>query len=129
MATSSALDFSTPHVLRNAREYRAAVAEIDRLLDSDPKRGTVDRDRLEFLSVLVQAYEDAHDPLDAQGGTPQSVVDFMLEQHGMTRADLAPHVGGKGRVSEFFNGKRRLSIGQIRALRDELGIPAGLLIA
>jgi HTH-type transcriptional regulator / antitoxin HigA len=119
----------TPHVLRNPREYRAAVGEIDRLLDSDPKRGTVDGDRLEFFSVLVQAYEDAHDPLDAQGGTPQSVVDFMLEQHGMTRADLAPHMGGKGRVSEFFNGKRRLSIEQIRALRDQLGIPADLLIA
>jgi HTH-type transcriptional regulator / antitoxin HigA len=128
MAISTVLDFSTPHVLRNAREYRAAVAEIDSLLDADPKRGTAAGDRLEFLSVLVEAYEDAHDPLDAQGGTPQSVVAFMLEQRGMTRADLASHMGGKGRVSEFFNGKRRLSIEQIRALRDELGIPADLLI-
>lgn len=54
MAAETALDFSTPHVLRNTREYRAAVAEIDRLLDADPKRGTVEHDRLEFLSVLVE---------------------------------------------------------------------------
>lgn len=122
------LDFAKPHVLRNAREYRAAVAEIDRLLDRDPRKGSEEFDRLEFLSVLVQAYEDEHDPAD-ETGTPQSVVDFMLEQHGMTRADLAPLFGGRSRVSDFFSGKRRLSMQQIKTLRKELGIPADLLIA
>lgn len=129
MATALVLDFSTPHVLRNAREYKAAVTEIDQLLDADPKRGTTAYDRLEFLSVLVEAYEDEHDPIDESHGSPQSIVAFMLEQQGKTRADLAPLMGGKARVSEFFSGKRRLSVEQIRALRDELGIPADLLIA
>jgi HTH-type transcriptional regulator/antitoxin HigA len=128
MASSAALDFRKPHVLRNAREYRAAVAEIDRLLDQDPKTGSEEFDRLEFLSVLVEAYEDKHDPLD-ESGTPQSIVAFMLDQAGMTKADLAPLIGGRARVSEFFAGRRRLSIGQIKALRETLGIPADLLIA
>ena len=123
-----ALDFSSPHVLRNAREYNAAVAEIDRLLDADPKRRSPAYDRLEFLSVLVQAYEDEHDPMSEAEGTPQSVVGFMLEQKGLTRANLHELMGGKGRVSEFFAGKRTLSIAQIRALHKELGIPADLLI-
>jgi HTH-type transcriptional regulator / antitoxin HigA len=127
MATT-VLDFSTPHVLRNAKEYRAAVAEIDALLDADPKRGTSDYDRLEFLSVLVEAYEDAHDPIDERGLTPQDIVNFMLEQRGMTRAELYNLMGGKSRVSEFFAGKRRLSVEQVRSLRDLLGIPADLLI-
>jgi HTH-type transcriptional regulator/antitoxin HigA len=128
MAIAMMLDFSTPHVLRNAKEYKAAVAEIDRLLDANPKRGTEAYDRLEFLSVLVEAYEDERDPIDESKGTPRSVVAFMLEQKGMTRADLHQLMGGKARVSEFFAGKRRLSIVQVRALRDELGIPADLLI-
>ena len=126
MATAS-LDFTKPHVLRNAREYRAAVDEIDALLDRDPKSGSDDYDHLEFLSVLVQAYEDERDPID-ESGTPQSVVELMLEQAGMTRADLAPLMGGRARVSEFFAGKRRLSLTQIKKLRDELRIPADLLI-
>ena len=121
------LDFSTPHVLRTAKEYRAAVAEIDRLLDQDPAKGTPEYDRLEFLSVLVKAYEDAHVP-ELPAATPQQVVDFMLEQQGRDRASLAGIMGGKSRVSEFFNGVRRLSMAQVRALRDELGIPADLLI-
>jgi HTH-type transcriptional regulator/antitoxin HigA len=128
MASSpSPLDFRKPHVLRNRREFDAAVDEIDGLLDRNPKRASEDYERLEFLSVLVKAYEDEHDPID-ETGTPQSVVAFMLEQTGRTRADLAPLMGGRGRVSEFFAGKRRLSIEQIRTLRDELGIPADLLI-
>jgi HTH-type transcriptional regulator/antitoxin HigA len=52
----------------------------------------------------------------------------MLEQHGMTRADLVPILGSKSRVSEFFAGKRPLSVSQIKALRDALGIPADLLL-
>lgn len=129
MATAMTLSFTKPHVLRNLREYKAAVAEIDALLDLDPTRGSEAYERLEFLSVLVEAYEDEHYPIDERDGTPQSVVAFMLEQQGKTRSDLATLMGGKGRVSEFFSGKRRLSVEQIRSLRDELGIPADLLIA
>jgi HTH-type transcriptional regulator/antitoxin HigA len=128
MAMAAPLDFSVPHVLRNAKEYRLAVDEIDRLLDANPKRGTAALDRLEFLSVLIEAYEDDHDPIDETGGTPQSAVLFMLEQKGMTRADLAPLMGGRARASEFLSGKRRLSVEQVRTLRKELGVPADLLI-
>jgi Predicted transcription regulator containing HTH domain len=46
----------------------------------------------------------------------------------MSRADLATIMGGKSRVSEFLNGKRSLSIKQVRALRERLGIPADRLI-
>lgn len=46
----------------------------------------------------------------------------------MTRAELAPLMGGRARVSEFFAGKRRLSISQIQRLRKALEIPADLLM-
>lgn len=130
-ATALQLDFAKPHVLRNAREYRAAVREIDALLDRDPPRGTEAYDRLEFLSVLVEAYEDAHHPWEAieRGGTPQSAVLFMLEQKGMLRAELAPLMGGRSRVSEFLSGKCSLSLTQVRRLNAELGVPLELLVA
>ena len=52
----------------------------------------------------------------------------MLEQKGLSRTDLAEWLGGRSRVSEFYNGKRSLSIRQIRRLTENLGIPADLLI-
>ena len=59
------LDFTKPHVLRNEAEYTAAVAEIDQLLDTAPPPHSEAYERLEFLSVLVQAYEEAHFPLSS----------------------------------------------------------------
>ena len=122
------IDLPTPHVLRSPEEYDAAVAEIDRLLDLDPRPFTEDYDRLELLSVLVEDYDARHNPIDESDLTPQSAVDFMLEQKGMTRAELAEVMGGRSRVSDFFSGKRELSKRQIEALRDKLGIPADLLL-
>lgn len=126
-ARATHLDFSQPHVLRTEAEYDLAVAEVDALLDKDPQPGTREYDRLEFLSVLIEAYDDEHYSM-GDTSTPQSVVDFMLEQKGMSRTDLAELLGGRSRVSEFFAGKRRLSIPQIRKLRDQLGISADLLL-
>jgi HTH-type transcriptional regulator/antitoxin HigA len=90
----------TARQLRNAQEYRAAVREIDALLDTDPQRGTEDYDRLEYLSVLVESYEDEHFPWEEleRGGTPQRAVTFMLGQRGMMRTQLAPLMGGRSQL-------------------------------
>jgi HTH-type transcriptional regulator/antitoxin HigA len=120
------LDFTKPHLLRGEAEYEAAVEEIDRLLDLDPAQGSEDYERLEFLSVLVQVYEDKHMPREE--ASPQEVVDFVLEQHEMTRADLAELLGGRSRVSEFFSGKRPLSLGQARALQVRFGLSLDTLV-
>ena len=125
MATAL-LDFSKPHVLRNDVEYEAAIAEIERLLDEDVEKGSEGYDRLEFLSVLVEHFEDERYPMGEV--TPQQAVTFMLEQKGMVRSDLDVVMGGKSRVSEFLNGKRELSKAQVGALRQLLGIPADLLL-
>jgi HTH-type transcriptional regulator/antitoxin HigA len=125
MATG-VLDFSKPHVLRTEAEYDAAIGEIERLLDEDVKPGSEGYDRLEFLSVLVEHYEDDRYPMGVV--TPQQAVTFMLEQKGLDRSDLDQVMGGKSRVSEFLNGKRELSKSQIEGLRRLLGIPADVLL-
>lgn len=122
------IDIPTPHVLRTPGEYDAAAAEIDRLLDLDPQPGTEDFDRLEMLSLLVEDYDTRNNPIDDADLSPRDVVEFMLDQKGMTRADLAEIMGGRSRVSDFFNGKRDLSKSQIEAIRNVLGIPADLLL-
>jgi HTH-type transcriptional regulator / antitoxin HigA len=122
------LDFTKPHVLRNEAEYTTAVAEIERLLDTDPPPHSEAYERLEFLSVLVQAYEDAHFPLELLT-TPQDVVAFMLEQKGLSHDDLAQWLGGESPMLAFLEGTCSLSLPQIERLREQLGIPADLLIS
>ena len=124
--TTAVLDFSKPHVLKSDAEYDAAIAEIERLLDDDVEAGSEGYDRLEFLSVLVEHFEDERYPMG--GVTPQQAVTFMLEQRGMDRSELDDVMGGKSRVSEFLNGKRDLSKSQVERLRRLLGIPADVLL-
>ena len=123
---TTVLDFSKPHVLKSDAEYDTAIAEIERLVDADVEAGSEGYDRLEFLSVLVEHYEDERYPMGAV--TPQQAVTFMLEQKGLNRSDLDGMMGGKSRVSEFLNGKRELSKSQVEGLRRQLGIPADILL-
>jgi len=122
------LDFTKPHVLRNEAEYTAAITELDQLLDLDPSPHSEAYERLEFLSVLVHAYEEVHFPL-AQLTTPQDVVTFMLEQKGLSQTDLARWLGGESPMLAFLQGAGSLSLPQIERLRVHLGIPADLLIS
>jgi len=122
------VEFHTPRVIKTPADHEAALAEVERLMSLNPSVGTPDFDRLELLGMLVSAYEDVHYPIDTHV-TPQDAIDFRLDQRGMTRTDLAPLMGGRSRVSEFFAGRRMLSKTQIRRLREELGVPADLLLS
>jgi HTH-type transcriptional regulator / antitoxin HigA len=114
--------------IRNGKELARAVAEMDTLSDMAPRKGTREYDRLELLTVLIAAYEAEHVP-PLRAVSPQQVVQFMAEQKNISQGELAELLGGRSRLSDFLNGVRALSKGQIIKLRDALGIPADLLIA
>jgi antitoxin component HigA of HigAB toxin-antitoxin module len=60
--------------------------------------------------------------------TPQTIVDFMLDQRGTSRSDLGEIMGGMSRVSEFFAGKRDRSLTPLTRLCHLRRVPADLLI-
>ncbi len=120
------LDFSTPHLLRDEAEYEAVQAELDRLLRLDPEPFTREYEALEFYSVLIEEYETEKFPYTP--APARDVIDFMLEQKRMTRADLAEVMGGRSRVSDYFKGKRELSKSQAIALSNLLDISLDVLL-
>ena len=113
--------------IRTEDEYDHARDIVGRLLREPRDQGSLAYDLLEVLSILIEDYEDKN-VADLPEASPQEIVEFMSEQKGITQGDLAAIMGGRSRLSEFMNRKRALSIGQIRSLREELGIPADLLI-
>jgi HTH-type transcriptional regulator/antitoxin HigA len=48
---------------------------------------------------------------------------------GLSRKDLEPLMGSRGRVSEILNGRRSLSLEMIRRLHRELDIPLESLVS
>ncbi len=115
-----------PKIIKTDEQYRACLAEVERLASEDPLPGTADGDRLELLAKLVEDYEKGRfsfnrpDPVDA--------ILFRMEEQGLRQKDIAPLLGGKNRTSEILSRKRPLTLAMVRALNDSLHIPAELLI-
>lgn len=111
--------------LRTREEAAAALAEIDRLWGAPA--GTVERDRLEVLAILVEDYERKAWPEDAVAD-PVEIILHRMEAMGLTRKDLEPMIGARSRVSDVLNRRRGLSLDMIRKLSAGLRIPADLLL-
>lgn len=110
--------------IRTKSDYRKALKEAERLWDADP--GTPDGDLVDVLVTLIQAYEARHYPIEAPD--PIAAIAFMMEQKGLSRRDLEPAIGSRGRVSEVMTRKRPLTLPMVRALSRLLDIPAEILV-
>jgi HTH-type transcriptional regulator/antitoxin HigA len=110
--------------IKTRRDHERALREIDRLMDARPN--TPEGDRLDILATLVEAWEDAHEPIDAPD--PIEAIRFVMEQRGISRRELEPLIGSRARVAEVLNHKRPLTLPMIRRLHEGLGIPAEVLI-
>ena len=110
--------------IKNEADHAAALRAIERLWGAD--EGTAEGDRLEVLVTLVEAYEQAHFPIDAPD--PIEAIKFRLEQQGTDKKALIGVIGSRTRVHEVLRRVRALSLGMIRRLNQTLNIPAEVLI-
>jgi HTH-type transcriptional regulator/antitoxin HigA len=111
-------------VVENDKDHAEAMALLHRLMASDDPR---DRTRLAAQARLIEDYERARWPRAAP--TLPDLLAYLMDQHGLSRADLMPLFGTASRVSEVLNGKRGLSLAMVRRLSARFHIPADLLIA
>jgi len=110
-------------IIDSAAELRRAQDLVAQLMVSnDP----TDRARLEAQARLVAAYEEQHWP--ARRPSPAAVIAYLMDQHGLTRADMVPILGTASRVSEVLSGKKGLSMAMIQRLRARFRVPADILI-
>ena len=110
--------------IKNERDYRRVLKEIEALMDA--KANSPEGDRLDILATLAEAWEAKHHPIDAPD--PVAAIEFAMEQRGLSRRDLEPYIGSRARVAEVLNHKRSLTLPMIRRLYKGLGIPADVLI-
>jgi HTH-type transcriptional regulator/antitoxin HigA len=108
--------------IKTKTDHRAALKDIERLMDAKP--GTPAGDRLEVLTTLVERYESLHEPIEPPN--PVDALLYYMESRGLTRRDL--YLGSRARVAEVLNRRRPLTIEMIRKLHTGLGISAEVLI-
>ena len=110
--------------VRTEKDHERALRTIERLWGS--AKGTPEGDLLDVLIALAEAYERAHQPIDAPD--PLDAIKFRLEQQGADYSSLIGIIGHRTRVHEVMRGDRPLSLEMIRRLHKKLHIPAEVLI-
>lgn len=75
---------------------------------------------------VVEKYEEEHFPVPASD--PVEAIEFLMEQNELSRKDLEPCIGARGRVSDMMNKKRNLTLPMIKRLHEGLKIPYESLI-
>ena len=110
-------------VIDSDAELARARALVDRLIGSDD---SADIARLWAQARLIASYEEEKWP--ARRPDAAEVIRYLMDQHGLTRADMVPILGTLSRVSEVLRGQRQLSLAMVQRLRARFRVPADLLL-
>jgi HTH-type transcriptional regulator/antitoxin HigA len=105
-------------------DYQKALDRLELIFDApiDTKEG----DEAEILSLLIENYENEHYPIEAPD--PIEAIKIRMEELNLRQKDLVGIIGGKSRVSEILNRKKRLTVDMIRELERILQISASVLV-
>lgn len=110
--------------IKTEKDYKIALKRLEEIFDA--KIGTPESDEADVIGLLIDEYEKKHYPIEAPD--PIEAIKIRMEEMHLKRVDLANELGGKNRVSEILNRKRKLTVEMIRNLTTKLNLSAGLLI-
>lgn len=111
--------------IRTEKDYRAALKRMDVIFDAP--LNTKEGDEAEILSLLIENFENEHYPIEAPD--PIEAIKIRMEELNIKQKDLVGIIGGKSRVSEILNRKKKLTVDMIRELEHRLQIPASVLVS
>lgn len=103
--------------IRNARDHKAALREIDKLLAVRKLTDAQSR-RLDALTILVDAYEEEEFPMG--GLDPVELIKAHMSNSGRTQRDLAVLIG-PALASLVLSRQRALSLEAIRKISTAWG--------
>jgi HTH-type transcriptional regulator / antitoxin HigA len=113
--------------IRNDRDHKAALAEIERLWHAPT--GTPNGDKLDVLVTLVENYEERRWPLNSRRRfDPVDVLRYAIDELGHTQVELAEIIGSRSRASEILSRRRPLTLEMIQKITANWKIPADLLV-
>lgn len=110
--------------IKTVVDYREALKRFEFLFDA--VIGTPESDEADILGLMIDEYEKKYYPIEAPD--PIEAIKIRMEEMQLKQVDLVNEIGGKSRVSEVLNRKRKLTVDMIRKLTRRLNLSPGLLI-
>jgi HTH-type transcriptional regulator / antitoxin HigA len=112
-------------LIKTETNYRKALVRLDEIFDA--KIGTPESDEADVLGLLIDEYEKKNYVIEAPD--PIEAIKIRMEEMRLKQLDLVDIIGGKSRVSEVLNRKRKLTVEMIRNLKNRLNLSTDILIA
>jgi HTH-type transcriptional regulator/antitoxin HigA len=110
--------------IKTEMDYRMALKRFEVIFDA--VAGTPENDEADILGLIIDEYEKKYYPIEAPD--PIEAIKIRMEEMHLKQNDLIDDMGGKSRVSEVLNRKRKLTIEMIRKLTVRLNLSAEMLI-
>ncbi len=111
-------------LIKTEADYRNTLERLDEIFDA--KIGTQESDEADILALLIDAYEKKNYAIEAPD--PIEAIKIRMEEMELKQLDLVDIIGGKSRVSEVLNKKRKLTVEMIRNLKNRLNLSTDILI-
>jgi len=112
-------------LIKTEPDYQEALKRLEIIFDT--AIGTPESDEAYILGLMIDDYEKKHYPIEAPD--PIEAIKIRMEELQLKQIDLINEIGGKSRVSEIMNRKRKLTVDMIRKLTARLNLSPGLLIS
>ena len=110
--------------IKTKEDYQMSLKRLEVIFDAPI--GTVESDEADILGLMIDEYERKHYPIESPD--PIEAIKIRMEEMQLKQIDLIDAIGGKSRVSEILNRKRKLTVEMIRKLTPRLNLSPGLLI-
>ena len=110
--------------IKNKKQYEAALERFEDIFQANA--GTPESDEADVLALVIKDYEEQHFVIEAPD--PIEAIKYRMEQQGLSNKQLGDILGYKSRVTDIFNGHRKLSLSMVRKLHESLHIPLQSLI-
>lgn len=111
-------------LIKTETDYHEALKRLEVIFDASI--GTPESDEADILGLMIDEYEKKHYPIEAPD--PIEAIKIRMEELDLKQVDLVDAIGGKSRVSEILNRKRKLTVEMIRNLNRRLNLSPGILI-
>jgi len=111
---SELLSQHQPKLVRTEAGNERALKIVEELMHR-PDRSPEENELYDLLIVLIERFEqEFYQP--GSDSNPHSMLQFLIEQQGLSARDLVPDLGSEPVVAEMLAGDRDPSIAQIKAL-------------
>jgi HTH-type transcriptional regulator/antitoxin HigA len=111
--------------IKTESDYQIALKRFEFLFDA--QMGTPESDEADILALLIEEFENKNYAIEAPD--PIEAIKIRMEEMQLKQIDLVDSIGGKSRVSEILNRKRKLTVEMIRNLTTRLNLSPSALIS